>query len=112
MSARLLCVVLTDKQEMEVPASPRQVNGDLSRTTSRQQPVELPSAASTPSKRSLRKTASALSPRKNTGKRLPLFAYPVRFLCVKQVTSAQCGDVWFRMLELWAGWQVAALHMK
>ena len=70
------CLVLTDKQEVDAPASPRQVNVDLSRTTSRQQPMELPSAASTPQKHSLRKTASALSPRKNAGKRLYLFACP------------------------------------
>lgn len=64
--------MLTDKQEVEVPTALRQVNVDLSRTSSRRRPVEPPSAASTPHKPSLRKTTSMLSPRKNTGKSAPV----------------------------------------
>ena len=56
--------MLTGEQEREAPAAPRQVNVDLGRASLR----EGPSAGGTPQKRSLRKTASALSPRKNPGK--------------------------------------------
>lgn len=71
-TAAVACLTLTDVQEVEVPTSVRQVNVDLSKTSSRRQPIEPPSAASTPHKPAQRKTTSMLSPRKNTGKSAPV----------------------------------------
>lgn len=94
------CLTLTDKQEVEVSAS-RQFNPDLGRISSRRHPVEAPSAASTPQKRSLRKTASALSPRKNTGKKCCSFGLPSRFLYATQSGSVYCRTVnWLWLFEM------------
>ena len=62
---------MTVKQEA-VLSSPKQSHGDVRRASSRC-PPDSPSAAGTPQKRSLRKTASTLSPRREQGKgTLPL----------------------------------------
>ena len=58
-------------QQEGVPISPKKSNLELSRSTSRR-PSDSPRAAGTPHKRTMRRTASHLSPRKDQGEFLLL----------------------------------------
>lgn len=84
MQLMLRSLMLTGEQEGGTAVPAKQVNVDLSRIPSRRHPVESPSAAGTPQKRLLRKTASAVSPRKNQGKSAVASALPLLVLLCKQ----------------------------
>lgn len=91
--------MLIGQQEVEVPTSVRQVNVDLSRTSRGRRPAEPPSPASTPHKPALRKTNSTLSPRKTTGKSVPVYVQS-KWVYINSLSHSGITRVGFRVAEV------------
>jgi len=87
--------------------SPKRGNTELSRSTSRN-PSDSPGAAGTPHKRTMRRTASHLSPRKDQGELLLL---SIASRPTQQEQLSKRGTI-CSLLSCLIGWQLSGLHVR
>lgn len=80
-------------QQEGVPMSPKRGNLELSRSTSRNPPDSL-GAAGTPHKRTMRRTASHLSPQKDQGERLLLLSMMAMLTSFETCTARTSEQTW------------------